>query len=107
MAPTSCLIVLTEALDANDRIVFQWNGREVLAEETFQRMHVVLEKAKADKLRVVVSIHGRLGQNVDWEASTSMDVRQLTRSLFSKWYTQAVQAHAALVRQRVMYPPFR
>lgn len=100
------LVIWTEALDAKGRIVFQWNGREVLVEDAFERLQKMLETSKQAKVHVNLVIKGRLGQDVQWESSLILHVKQATRQVFVRWYTQAVQAQAALVRQRVRRPAF-
>lgn len=100
------IVIWTEAIDARGRVVFQWNGKEVLAEDAFLRLQSMLESAKTSKTKINLVIKGRLGQDVQWESSIVAHVKQATRQVFTRWYTQAVQAQAALVRQRVRRPAF-
>lgn len=103
----SCFIMVwTEVLDANDHVAFQCHGRNVIAEKAFDRLHRQLEQAKQDGTKVYVVIKGCLGRDVRWESSVIMHTGQAVRQVFTRWYTQAVQAQAALVRQRVSCPAF-
>lgn len=96
----------TEVLDEQGNIAFQWNGRNVLAEKAFERLGKQLERSQKNGTRVYVVIKGRLGRDVNWESSVLKHVGQSVRQVFTRWYTQAVQAQAALVRQRVRRPAF-
>jgi hypothetical protein len=102
----SVLLIWTEALDAQSRIVFQWNGRDVLIETAFNRLQRALEAARQSNSKVRVLIKGRLGRDVQWESIVLAHVKQQVRQVFTAWYTQAVQAQAALVKQRVARPSF-
>lgn len=99
-------VIWDEALDAQGRVVFQWNGREVLVETAFNRLQKMLENSQTNKTKIHLVIKGRLGRDVQWESSILAHVKQATRQVFTRWYTQAVQAQAALVKQRVMRPAF-
>jgi hypothetical protein len=99
------LIVLTEALDDDKRVVFLWNQRKILAGEAFTRLRTVAARIERHS-RVRVVIHGKLGHDVVWEYAGTPSPVHAVRQLFHRWYTQAVQAQAALVRQRVVAPAF-
>lgn len=101
------LVIWVEALDAKGRIVFQWNDRVMLVEEAFERLQKTLDTSKEAKTKVKLVIRGRLGQHVQWESSFATPAKHAAREVFKSWYTQAVQAQAALVKQRVMRPSFK
>lgn len=106
-APFRILIILSEDFDYENKIGFVWNDRWVIVEEAFQRLQSAFDRAKQARLKVRVTIQGHLGQNVDWEFTPSMSTNHATRKVFNGWYTQAVQAHAALIRQRVIAPSYK
>lgn len=97
-----------ESLDHKGRVIFQWDGREVLVEAAFQELQVLLMRVRSseEKERVLLEITGELGRNVTFEFSVSSHVGMSTRQVFVRWFTQAVQAQAALARQRVSTPSF-
>lgn len=99
-------VILTEVVNKGS-VCFQWNGRVFPAEIAFNKLAKVIEIAKLSSARVVLTIKGRLGRDVRWESSGALThTRIAIRHIFTGWYTQAVQAQAALARQRVALPSF-
>lgn len=98
-------IVLVERL-RNNRIAFEIVVNNTVlgfAEpgKAFQLAAAKLANLRLRQRSVAVVVEGRLGRDAEWKSFGDYAPSTVVRKLFCGWYTQAVQAQAALVKQQI------
>jgi hypothetical protein len=99
-------------VEVQGRIGFQleWSKGTVQIEElwpamvAFQRLYREVLWVSGQRGRVTVRIKGHLGQDVEKTFDATQVPTTFIRGVFRAWYTQAVQARAAVIRQPIFTP---
>jgi hypothetical protein len=81
------------------------NTQRYMARETFLFLEGDLqENLQIRKLSIDLNVLGHLGRNCRRVGSPPTSPKEVLRPAFRLWYTQAVQARAAVLGQLVRYP---
>ncbi len=111
MSPTTAVTLIEQ--ETNNKICFKilWlHSSGVQSENELEVMPALealiagLQKMVDEKQLFRVEITGHYGHNVSLQHRVDQPVRHYVRALYRHWHTQAVQAQAAMFRQRVETP---